>query len=61
MDELGQAVEGFHAAQVVHRVAKQNRVDMPICTQVWHVLNGDIDLETAVSELLSRDMKIELA
>ena len=61
MDELGQTVEGFHAAQVVHRVAKQNRVDMPICTQVWHVLNGDTDLETAVSELLSRDMKIERA
>ncbi len=60
MNELGQAVEGFHAAQVVHRVARKSQVDMPICTQVWHVLNGDIELETAVSELLSRDMKVEL-
>ena len=34
---------------------------MPICTQVWRVLNGNAALETAVSELLSRDMKVELA
>ena len=60
MDELGQAVEGFHAAQVLHRVARRHGVDMPICTQVWQVLNGDIELENAVSELLSRDMKIEV-
>ena len=61
MEELGQAVEGFHAAQIVHQVALDNQVDMPICTQVWQVLNGDTALETAVSELLSRDMKVELA
>ncbi|MXY14641.1 MAG: NAD(P)-dependent glycerol-3-phosphate dehydrogenase [Proteobacteria bacterium] len=61
MEELGQAVEGFHAAQVVHRIAQDHQVDMPICTQVWRVLNGDAVLETAVSELLSRDMKVELA
>ena len=60
MDELGQAVEGFHAAQVLHRVARRHGVDMPICTQVWQVLNGDIELENAVSELLSRDMKVEV-
>ena len=34
MDELGQAVEGFHAAQVVHEIAKDNGVDMPICEKV---------------------------
>lgn len=61
MEELGQAVEGFHAAQVVHQVARDHQVDMPICTQVWRVLNGDAALEAAISELLSRDMKVELA
>lgn len=61
MEALGQAVEGFHAAQVVHQIAQDRQVDMPICTQVWRVLNGDAVLETAVSELLSRDMKVELA
>ncbi len=59
MDELGQAVEGFHAAQVVHEVAKEHQVEMPICEPVWYVLNGKIDLKVAVSELLGRDMKEE--
>ena len=59
MDELGQAVEGFHAAQILHRVASRHGVDMPICTQVWKVLKGDIELESAVSDLLNRDMKVE--
>jgi len=59
MDELGQAVEGFHAAQVVHEIAKDNNVEMPICEKVWKVLNGHLELNTAIAELLGRDMKEE--
>lgn len=61
MDELGQAVEGFHAAQVVHKIATENNIEMPICEQVWHVLNGKIDLKVAISELLGRDMRKEFS
>ncbi len=59
MDELGQAVEGFHAAQVIHEFAKDNGVEMPICEKVWKVLNGHLELNTAIAELLGRDMKEE--
>ena len=59
MNELGQAVEGFHAAQVVHDIAKENNVEMPICEKVWKVLNGHLELNTAIAELLGRDMKEE--
>ncbi len=59
MEEVGQAVEGFHAAQVIHEIAKNNQTEMPICEQVWHVLNGKLDLKVAISELLGRDMKEE--
>ncbi|MBT8125561.1 MAG: NAD(P)-dependent glycerol-3-phosphate dehydrogenase [Gammaproteobacteria bacterium] len=59
MDELGQAVEGFHAAQVIHEIAKDNGVEMPICEKVWKVLNGHLELNTAIAELLGRDMKEE--
>ena len=59
MDELGQAVEGFHAAQVVHEIAKDNNVEMPICNQVWNVLSGKMDLKTAIAQLLGREMKHE--
>jgi len=59
MDELGQAVEGFHAAQVVHEIAKDHHVEMPICEQIWKVLNNDLELSPAIAELLGRDMKLE--
>jgi len=59
MDELGQAVEGFHAAQVVYEVAKDNDVEMPICNQVWNVLSETVDLKTAIAQLLGREMKQE--
>ncbi len=59
MDELGQAVEGFHAAEVVYEVAKDNDVEMPICNQVWNVLSEKVDLKTAITQLLGREMKQE--
>ena len=59
MEEVGQAVEGFHAAQVVHEIAQDNNVDMPICEHVWKVLYGGLDLKTAIAELLARGMKSE--
>lgn len=61
MDELGQTVEGFHAAQVVHVIAKDHQVEMPICEKVWKVLNGHLELNTAIEELLGRDMKEEFS
>lgn len=59
MDKLGQVVEGFHAAQVVYEIAKESQTEMPICEQVWHVLDGKMELKIAISELLSRNMKEE--
>ena len=61
MDELGQAVEGFHAAQVVHEVANDHYVEMPICEKVWKVLNENLELKAAIAELLGRDMKEEFS
>jgi glycerol-3-phosphate dehydrogenase (NAD(P)+) len=59
MNELGQAVEGFHAAEVVYEVAKDNHVEMPICHQVWNVLSEKVDLKTAIAQLLGREMRQE--
>lgn len=61
MQELGQAVEGFHAAQAVHQVAVGKNVEMPICEQVWRVLKGEMELNVAISDLLGRDMKKEFS
>lgn len=59
MDELGQAVEGFHAAEVVHNIATDHKVEMPICHQVWNVLSEKVDLKTAIAQLLGREMRQE--
>ena len=59
MGRVGQAVEGFHAAQVVHEMTQLHKVEMPICEKVWQVLNSDMDLKSAIAELLGRDMKAE--
>ncbi len=59
MEEVGQAVEGFYAAQVVNEVAKEHQIEMPICKRVWQVLDGQLEIKQAISELLARDMKEE--
>jgi glycerol-3-phosphate dehydrogenase (NAD(P)+) len=59
MEQLGQAVEGFHAAEVVYEVAKEQQIEMPICHQVWNVLSEKVDLKTAIAQLLGREMRQE--
>jgi glycerol-3-phosphate dehydrogenase (NAD(P)+) len=57
--EIGQVVEGYHAAEAVHRVAQQHGVDMPICKFVYDVLHGGVPLEQVVKEMLSREVTSE--
>jgi glycerol-3-phosphate dehydrogenase (NAD(P)+) len=57
--EIGQIVEGAHTAHQIINLAKQHNVDMPICQQVYRILQGKIALKDAVKELLSREPKVE--
>jgi glycerol-3-phosphate dehydrogenase (NAD(P)+) len=52
--EIGQVVEGYHAAKAVHFVAGKQGVDMPICNFVYDVLHRGIPLEQVVKSMLSR-------
>jgi glycerol-3-phosphate dehydrogenase (NAD(P)+) len=53
--EIGQAIEGvFNAAQVQY-LAKEYNVEMPICTQVYRILQGDIAPKAALLELMARE------
>ena len=45
--EIGQVVEGYHAAKAVHRVAEKHGVDMPICRHVYEVLHMGVPLKTS--------------
>ncbi|MDH3647091.1 MAG: NAD(P)H-dependent glycerol-3-phosphate dehydrogenase [Gammaproteobacteria bacterium] len=57
--EIGQVVEGVHAARAVREVAQAAGVDMPISEQIYRVLYEDTDPRTAVSALMGRNLKRE--
>ncbi|MBT3048989.1 MAG: NAD(P)-dependent glycerol-3-phosphate dehydrogenase [gamma proteobacterium symbiont of Ctena orbiculata] len=57
--EIGQEVEGVHAAQEVHALARRHDVEMPISEQVYRVLYEGLAPKQAVHNLLERRQKAE--
>jgi glycerol-3-phosphate dehydrogenase (NAD(P)+) len=57
--EIGQVVEGYHAAKAVHTVAQKHGVDMPICRHVYEVLHQGVPLEQVVEAMLQREVTPE--
>jgi glycerol-3-phosphate dehydrogenase (NAD(P)+) len=57
--EIGQVVEGYHAAKAVHFVAEKHDVDMPICNYVYDVLHRGVPLKDVVASMLSREVTPE--
>ena len=58
--EIGQVVEGIGATTAVVQVAQQHRVEMPICTQVYRMLNEGLAPQDAFRELMGRGLKSEV-
>lgn len=52
-------VEGVRTAKIVHRISKENNIDMPICEEVYHILYEDKNPETCANDLMLRDLKEE--
>ncbi len=52
--QIGQVVEGKGNAEQVCTLAKQNKIEMPICEQINALLAGAISPEQAVQNLMSR-------
>ncbi|MGH8134835.1 MAG: NAD(P)H-dependent glycerol-3-phosphate dehydrogenase [Steroidobacteraceae bacterium] len=57
--EIGQVVEGYHAAKAVRLVAKKLGVDMPICEHVYRVLYEGMPILEVVESMLSREVTPE--
>ncbi len=57
--EIGQVVEGYHAAKAVHEVAEKHGVDMPICRHVYEVLHQGVPLKQVVETMLERQVTPE--
>lgn len=57
--EIGQVVEGAHTANQVMHLAKKYHVEMPICEQIWSMLNDEIMPKEAMTNLLARSPREE--
>jgi glycerol-3-phosphate dehydrogenase (NAD(P)+) len=52
--------EGFWTSAATYELAKRRGVDMPITSQVYHVLHEGRPLLEALKQLVTRDFKHEL-
>ncbi len=56
---LNMVAEGVETCRVVNRIANEKNVSMPIVSMVHKVLFGGIDPKTAITELMTREKKVE--
>jgi glycerol-3-phosphate dehydrogenase (NAD(P)+) len=56
---IGQVVEGQFAASAVRSVAHRLNLEMPICEQVYRVLEENVPPQDAVMALMARALKPE--
>lgn len=61
MEEIGQEIEGIPAAQETYHLSIKHSVDMPITGQTYRVLYENLAPLSAVQNLLSRELKPEMA
>jgi glycerol-3-phosphate dehydrogenase (NAD(P)+) len=59
MREIGQVVEGYHAARVLRAVAQRLRLDLPICEGLCRILFDGADSRAVVRELMARPPQAE--
>jgi len=61
LGDMNMVAEGVKTSESVYHLAKKLNVEMPICEQVYLVIHKGKDVREAVSDLLKRDLKRELA
>ena len=57
--QIGQVVEGYHAARAVREVASREGVMMPICEGIYGVLYGNVAAEQVVRGLMMGPIRPE--
>ena len=51
---LGEVAEGVNTATAVSKIIEENNLNMPICQEVYRVINGEINAVDAVLNLMKR-------
>jgi len=55
LDNVGATVEGLNTLELALSIARKNKIEMPICEQVYQVTQGQITPTEAVNRLMSRE------
>jgi glycerol-3-phosphate dehydrogenase (NAD(P)+) len=58
--ELGMVAEGVRTTRIVRTVAEQEGVYMPITAALARVLDAELDVQSAVAELMARPARAEV-
>lgn len=53
-------VEGIRTVKIVHEVAAQKAIDMPIVSEIYQVIYEDKDPRQSANDLMLRDLKSEM-
>jgi glycerol-3-phosphate dehydrogenase (NAD(P)+) len=56
----GSTIEGIHTAKAVTTIAAERGLDLPICRAVTMILAGNMTIDEAIDQLLSRPLRSEL-
>lgn len=54
-----EVTEGVASAPALKALAIKHKIDMPICTAMADIIAGDLDIDRAITALLSRQHKVE--
>ena len=54
-------VEGYRNAKAIHELAKRLKIEMPVTEVVYKVLYENMDIQTALSSLMTREKKSEFS
>jgi glycerol-3-phosphate dehydrogenase (NAD(P)+) len=57
--DIGQVVEGYHAARAVREVAQRLKVTMPIADGIYRVLFAGLPVEQVVHGLMEQPVRAE--
>ena len=59
LDTNKKTTEGIRTAKIVHDLAEQEGIDVPICEEVYQILYEGKEPRLCASDLMLRDLKKE--
>ncbi|MCG5102933.1 NAD(P)H-dependent glycerol-3-phosphate dehydrogenase [Oceanobacillus alkalisoli] len=61
LSEMGMVVEGVRTVKAAHQIAEEQDVEMPITSGIYHILFENKKPKDAVTQLMTRDKREEMA